>query len=161
MFLQARSAFAMAFTTLTNAKAISSLGSNRSILSAIIRPDAVLLERKGGSNGKLTFDKLFPSVGEPLEQLFGDQQEMYCNWTLDEEPLPRGNGVPGDNDAKSSGKKRKASKERRSSKKVKDHGTLGVARHENGSGKEPSGKKRSSRHYQNGSSNGSRDIRNH
>lgn len=160
MFLQARSAFAMAFTTLTNAKAILRLGSNRSILSAIIRPDAVLLERKGRSNGKLTFDKLFPCVGEPLEQLFGDQQEMYCNWTLDEEPLPRGNGIPVD-DAKSSGKKRKASKERRSSNKVKDHGTLGVDRHENVSGKEPSAKKRSSRHYQNGASNGSRDNRNH
>lgn len=81
MFLQARSAFAMAYTTLTNAKVITRLGSNRSILSVIIRPDAVLLERKGGSNGKLTFNNLFHGAGEPLEQLFSDQQEMYCNWT--------------------------------------------------------------------------------
>ncbi|KAG6393761.1 hypothetical protein SASPL_144330 [Salvia splendens] len=92
---QARSAFAMAFTTLTNARTIQHLGPNRSILSAIIRPDAVLLERKGGSNGKLTFNNLFPGNGEPLEQLNGDdRQEIYCNWALndeeEEESLPRG-----------------------------------------------------------------------
>ncbi|XP_057766572.1 uncharacterized protein LOC130987030 [Salvia miltiorrhiza] len=152
-YYQARSAFAMAFTTLTNAKAILHLGPNRSILSAIIRPDAVLLERKGGSNGKLTFNNLFPGAGEPLERLLGDQQEIYCNWALndEEEPLPRGSGIPGDSDVKSSGQKRKATKERRSSKKVKGHGTLTVDRHENGSVKEQSAKKRRSRHYQNGS----------
>lgn len=162
--LQARSAFAMAFTTLTNAKAILHLGPNRSILSAIIRPDAVLLERKGGSNGKLTFNNLFPGAGEPLERLLGDQQEIYCNWALDneeEEPLPRGNGTPGDSDVKSSGKKRKASKEKRSSKKAKGHGTPTGDRHENGSVKEPSAKKRRSRHHRSGASNGSTDIRNH
>ncbi|KAJ0103344.1 hypothetical protein Patl1_04646 [Pistacia atlantica] len=45
-----KSAFLMAFTTLTNPKTIFSLGPNRSILGTIIRPDPVLLERKGGSN---------------------------------------------------------------------------------------------------------------
>lgn len=136
------------------------LGPNRSILSAIIRPDAVLLERKGGSNGKLTFNNLFPDAGEPMQQLLGEQQEIYCNWALndeDEEPLPRGNGIPGDNDVKSSGKKRKAFKERKSSKKVRGNGKLELGGHENGSGKDSSGKKRSSRHYRNGGSTGSRD----
>ncbi|KAI3457464.1 hypothetical protein Pfo_014127 [Paulownia fortunei] len=152
-YYQARSAFAMAFTTLTNAKAITRLGPNRSILGAIIRPDAVLLERKGGSIGRLTFDNLFPGAGEPLQQLLGDQQEIYCNWPVndqDEEPLPRGNGIPGDSDVKSSGKKRKASKENKSIKKVKGHGTPGVDRHESSSVKEPSTKKQSWRHYQSG-----------
>ncbi|KAH6778431.1 Nucleotidyltransferase family protein [Perilla frutescens var. hirtella] len=149
-YYQAKSAFAMAFAALTNVKAIMHLGPNRSILSAIIRPDAVLLERKGGSNGKLTFNNLFPAAGEPLQQLLGDQQEIYCNWALnneDEEPLPRGSGIRGDSNVRSSGKKRKASKERRSSKKVREP-------HENGSGKEVSAKKHGSRHYQNGVSNG-------
>ncbi|KAK4439189.1 Terminal nucleotidyltransferase 4B [Sesamum alatum] len=143
-YYQARSAFAMAFTTLTNAKVITRLGPNRSILGAIIRPDAVLLERKGGSTGKVTFNNLFPGAGEPLQQLHGDQQEIYCNWPLndeDEEPLPRGNGIPPDSDVKSSGKRRKSSKENKSAKKVKRHGTPGADRYENGSLKEPSTKK--------------------
>lgn len=147
----------MAFTTLTNAKAITHLGPDRSILGAIIRPDAVLLERKGGSTGKLMFNNFFLGAEEPLQQLLGDQQEIYCNWPLndeDEEPLPRGSGIPGD--VKSSGKKRKASKESKSGKKVKGHGTRGVDRHENGTVKEPSAKKQSWRHYQSGGGDGSR-----
>ncbi|KAL0399385.1 UNVERIFIED_CONTAM: hypothetical protein Sradi_2281800 [Sesamum radiatum] len=123
----------MAFTALTNAKAITRLGPNRSILGAIIRPDAVLLERKGGSTGKLTFNNLFPGAGEPLQQLLGDQQEIYCNWPLndeDEEPLPRGNGIPADSEVKSSGKRRKNSKENKSAKKAKRHGTPGADRYE-------------------------------
>ncbi|KAG8386317.1 hypothetical protein BUALT_Bualt03G0136400 [Buddleja alternifolia] len=148
-YYQARSAFAMAYTTLTNTKVLTRLGPNRSILGAIIRPDAVLLERKGGSNGKMTLDNLLPGVGEPLQQLFNDQQEIYCNWPLnneeEEEPLPRGNGIlPGDSEVKSLGKKRKASKENKSAKKVK----------ENGSVKERSEKKRRWRHYGNSGDGG-------
>ncbi|XP_011083273.2 non-canonical poly(A) RNA polymerase PAPD5 [Sesamum indicum] len=143
-YYQARSAFAMAFTALTNAKAITRLGPNRSILGAIIRPDAVLLERKGGSTGNVTFNNLFPGAGEPMQPLLGDQQEIYCNWPLndeDEEPLPRRNGIPADSDVKSSGKRRKSSKENKSAKKVKRHGTPGADRYENGSLKERSTKK--------------------
>ncbi|KAK4398384.1 Terminal nucleotidyltransferase 4A [Sesamum angolense] len=142
--LLARSAFAMAFTALTNAKAITRLGPNRSILGVIIRPDAVLLERKGGSTGKVRFNNLFPGAGEPPQQLLGDQQEIYCNWPLndeDEEPLPRGNVIPADSEVKSSGKRRKSSKENKSAKKAKRHGTPGADRCENGSLKEPSTKK--------------------
>ncbi|XP_047979649.1 terminal nucleotidyltransferase 4B-like isoform X3 [Salvia hispanica] len=129
-YYQARSAFAMAFTTLTNAKTIQHLGPNRSILSAIIRPDAVLLERKGGSNGKLTFDNIFPGNGEPLERLNGDDhQEIYCNWALndeEEESLPRGGRTPRE-------RKRTASRDGRSSKKAKVHATPTVDSHKNGS----------------------------
>lgn len=120
----------MAFTTLTNAKTIQHLGPNRSILSAIIRPDAVLLERKGGSNGKLTFDNIFPGNGEPLERLNGDDhQEIYCNWALndeEEESLPRGGRTPRE-------RKRTASRDGRSSKKAKVHATPTVDSHKNGS----------------------------
>ncbi|EPS69537.1 hypothetical protein M569_05225, partial [Genlisea aurea] len=48
-YFKARSAFAMAFAALTDTKAIMRLGPDQSILGAIIRPDAVLLERKGES----------------------------------------------------------------------------------------------------------------
>ncbi|KAL8528197.1 hypothetical protein ACS0TY_005852 [Phlomoides rotata] len=140
-YYQARSAFAMAYSTLTNTKTIMSLGPKRSILGAIIRPDAVLLERKGGSTRELALKKLFPEAEEPVPQLLEDQQEIYCNWPLndeDEEPLPRGNGV-----LNSSEKKRKASKENRSAKKVKGFS-------ENGSVKERSGKKQRWRHHRSG-----------
>ncbi|GFP90215.1 non-canonical poly(A) RNA polymerase papd5 [Phtheirospermum japonicum] len=158
-YYQARSAFATAFTTLTNAKAISQLGPNRSILGAIIRPDSVLLERKGGSTGKLTFNNLFPDSAEPLQQLLGgdDQQDIYCNWPSndqDEEPLPRGNGVTGNSDVKSSGKKRKASKEKKSGK-VKVAKARGADKHENVSVKESSTKNQSWGHHQSGGGGGS------
>ncbi|XP_011004632.1 PREDICTED: poly(A) RNA polymerase protein 2 isoform X3 [Populus euphratica] len=143
--LQIRSAFAMAFTTLTNPKTILSLGPNRSILGTIIRPDPVLLERKGGKNGEVTFSSLLPGAGEPLQSNYG-QQEILCNWQLDdeEEALPRGGGNAGDGSAHSSGKKRKASsKEKSGKKKLKENGDIGKVRHdESGSKKEKSTKKK-------------------
>ncbi|XP_051152194.1 uncharacterized protein LOC127266109 [Andrographis paniculata] len=124
-YYQVRSAFAMAFSTLTNAKAILRLGPDKSILSSIIRPDAVLLERKGGSNRNATINNLFPDSGASSHHLLGDQQEIYCNWPLnddDEEPLPRGNGKSGrGSDAKSSGKKRKGSNMSKGSAKEKKY----------------------------------------
>lgn len=143
--LQVRSAFAVAFTTLTNAKAILGLGPNRSILGSIIRPDAVLLERKGGSNGEVTFKTLLPGAGEPLPEHNGDHQEIYCNWRLgdeDYEPLPRDNTISGDGGESSSGKKRKKSNEKKVVKKVKENGkSRTVIRGKNSSGKEKSFKK--------------------
>lgn len=123
--MQIRSAFAMAFATLTNPKTILNLGPNRSILGTIIRPDPILVERRGGSNGHVTFDNLLPGAGEPLESQY-DHQELLCNWRLndEEEPLPRG-----DVNEHSSGKKRKTSKEKSSKKKVKDYGEEEKARH--------------------------------
>ncbi|EXB51373.1 PAP-associated domain-containing protein 5 [Morus notabilis] len=147
-YFQIRSAFSMAFTTLTNPRIIMDLGPNRSILGTIIRPDAVLLERKGGSNRQVTFDSLLPGAGEPLNTQYG-QQEMLCNWQLDdEEPLPRGGDLAGDPSEYSSGKKRRASaKEKSGKKKVKDNGDVGSARHrENGY----NGDVGSSRHRENG-----------
>ena len=114
----------MAFSTLTNAKTILGLDPNRSILGTIIRPDPVLLERKGGSNGNVTFDHLLPGAGEPLSPQTGGQ-EFLCNWKLDDAeeeslPLPRSNLIAGDDSsAHSSGKKRKSFKEKLH-KKVKE-----------------------------------------
>ena len=128
----------MAFTTLTNPKTIMGLGPNRSILGTIIRPDSVLVERKGGSNGQVTFDSLLPGAGEPLQSQCG-QHELLGNWQLDdEEPLPRGGNIDGNINGHSSGKKRKASaKDKSGKKKVKENGEASSSRHrENGSRKE-------------------------
>ncbi|KAK8469422.1 hypothetical protein PHAVU_005G070800 [Phaseolus vulgaris] len=120
-YFQIRSAFSMAFKNLTNPKIIMSLGPNRSILGTIIRPDPVLLERKGGLNGDVTFDKLLPGAGEPLQQQYGEQ-DMLCNWQLDyeEEPLPRGVDASAEPSSRSSTKKRKSGL-KNSSKKLKEN----------------------------------------
>ncbi|CAN0901386.1 Terminal nucleotidyltransferase 4B [Linum grandiflorum] len=116
-YFQVRSAFAMAYSTLTNPKTIFALGPNRSILGTIIRPDAVLLQRKGGKNGDVTFNSLLPGAGEPLMSKY-DHQDVLYNWQLedDEEALPRGNGFAGE-DLSSSGKKRKSSSAARKANK--------------------------------------------
>ncbi|KAK6946724.1 PAP/25A-associated [Dillenia turbinata] len=140
-YFQIRSAFAMAFSTLTNASTIIGLGPNRSILGTIIRADPALLKRKGGSNGDVTFNSLLTGAGEPIQLQVGDQQEILCNWRMDEEeePLPRGNGSANGNSPHSSGKKRKvasASKDK-SMKKLKENMDGGNAiNKENGSTKE-------------------------
>ncbi|XWS09986.1 hypothetical protein CRYUN_Cryun39dG0037100 [Craigia yunnanensis] len=148
-YIQIRSAFGMAFATLTNPKTILSLGPNRSILGTIIRPDPLLLERKGGSNGGVTFSSLLPGAGKPLQTLYVEQQDILCNWQLDdEEPLPRGDGNAGDVSAHSSGRKRKSSsKERHKKKKVKENGDVRKIWHEETVSKnEKSTRKKGSRH---------------
>ncbi|CAI9787734.1 unnamed protein product [Fraxinus pennsylvanica] len=150
-YFQVRSAFVMAFMALTNAKVIMGLGHNKSILGNIIRPDAVLLERKGGSSGEVRFQTLLPGAGEPLQQQFSNQQEIYCNWQLndDEEPLPRGDVIE-DGNGQSPKKKRRASKENKSLKKVKENTVEGRDRHEEIASKERSAKKPRWRHHQHG-----------
>ncbi|XP_059662632.1 uncharacterized protein LOC132308542 [Cornus florida] len=130
-YLQVKSAFAMALSTLTNAKTILGLGPNRSILGTIIRPDPILLKRKGGSNGDMTFSNLLPGAGEPLRQQYDDEQDIYCNWQLndEEEPLPRGNGIADYSNAESSRNKRKMYTEKHFSK-VQENEEVVEGRHE-------------------------------
>ncbi|KAK9085266.1 hypothetical protein Sjap_025677 [Stephania japonica] len=131
-YSQIRSAFGMAFSTLTNPKNILNLGPNKSILGTIIRPDPVLLERKGSSNGKMTFNSLLPGAGDlPLPQ-FDNNQDFYCNWMLDEEePLPRGNGISGVGEPRSSSsqKRKRALKEKLKSP-INENGQEGQSSHE-------------------------------
>lgn len=131
----------MALATLTNPKTIFSLGPNRSILGTIIRADPILLERKGGSNGEMTFNNLLPGDGEPLQKQYVDrQQEILCNWQSDyeEESFPRG-------DDQSSRKKLKTSfKEKSRKKKVKESGKM--ERHEESGSRKEKTKKRRRRH---------------
>jgi non-canonical poly(A) RNA polymerase PAPD5/7 len=122
-YFQIRSAFAMALSTLTNTKAILSLGPNRSILGTIIRPDRVLSERKGGQNGDVTFNSLLPGAGEPLplESNGKTNGGLFCNWELEEEEeegsFPRGNDItpvvdtPGKKSKESSRKKEEEEQE--------------------------------------------------
>ncbi|XP_010442950.1 PREDICTED: non-canonical poly(A) RNA polymerase PAPD5 [Camelina sativa] len=125
-YFQIRSAFGMALSTLTNAKAILALGPNRSILGTIIRPDRILSERKGGKNGDVTFSSLLPGAGEPLPTDGKSNGGLFCNWELEEDEegsFPRGstaNGditpivdTPGKRSKESSGKKKKKSKSKR------------------------------------------------
>ncbi|RWW33458.1 hypothetical protein BHE74_00057063 [Ensete ventricosum] len=80
----------MAYSTLTDAKAIMRLGLQRSILGTIIRPDPLLLDRKGGNSGQLTFSNVLSGAGEPVAQQFENGDDVVYNWQLvDDEPLPR------------------------------------------------------------------------
>ncbi|XP_048441675.1 terminal nucleotidyltransferase 4A [Pyrus x bretschneideri] len=146
-YFQIRSAFSMAYTTLTNPKVIMGLGPNRSILGTIIRPDSALVERKGGP-GMVTFNSLLPGAGEPV-QLEHDPQELLGNWQFDDgdDPLPRGHDSAAGDSGQSSGKKRKASFKENSGKKGKEYGEVGkkIRYEENGSRRERS------RHEENGS----------
>lgn len=134
----------MAFTTLTNSKVIMGLGPNRSILGLLIRPDPVLIQRKGGSRGDVTFSSLLPGAGESVQLNLADPPEMFCNWQLDdeEEPLPRGSGVSAS--VSEPLKKRKSvSKGKSGKKKVKEGGEVETpGLEENGTKKENSAKKR-------------------
>ncbi|KFK41246.1 hypothetical protein AALP_AA2G104600 [Arabis alpina] len=131
-YFQIRSAFSMALSTLTNTKAILALGPNRSILGTIIRPDRILLERKGGKNGDVTFNSLLPGAGEPLPMSTNDG--LSCNWQLEEDEegsFPRGNTTNGDitpgNQWKDSSQKKKKKKTKKSKSKNVDEDEKGTS----------------------------------
>ncbi|XP_020597048.1 non-canonical poly(A) RNA polymerase PAPD5 [Phalaenopsis equestris] len=89
-YYKVRSAFSMAYTSLTDERALKSFGSQKSILGTIIRPDPVLLDRKGGCNGELTFNTLLPGAGESVISQFDFNNSVIYNWhLLDDEPMPR------------------------------------------------------------------------
>lgn len=135
-YFKVRSAFAMAYSSLTDAKAILGFGHHRGILGTIIRPDPVLLDRRGGANGELTFDKLLPGAGEPVMPEIVKGHDMVCNWQLldDDEPLPREKLVAEEDPSLSLWKRR------RSSKVKKD--VVIISYEENGGVKESSVKKK-------------------
>ncbi|RDX92065.1 Non-canonical poly(A) RNA polymerase PAPD5, partial [Mucuna pruriens] len=142
-YFQIRSAFSLALKTLTNPKIITSLGPSKSILGTIIRPDPVLLERKGGLNGDVTFDSLLPGAGEPLQQQYGEQ-DILCNWQLDyeEEPLPREVNTIAEPSTRSKTKKRKSASKSSSKKLKKENGVLQMAGNEDNDSRKESGKKK-------------------
>ncbi|KAG0489203.1 hypothetical protein HPP92_008014 [Vanilla planifolia] len=100
-YYKVKSAFAMAYSSLTDVRTIMSLGSHKSILGTIIRPDPVLLlHRKGGSNGQLTFNYLLPGASESSLQRCSSNADAIYNWQLlDDEPFPRGSTPKRDEDS--------------------------------------------------------------
>ncbi|XP_047334008.1 terminal nucleotidyltransferase 4B-like [Impatiens glandulifera] len=89
-FFQVRSAFSMALSTITNVKTIISLGSSKSILGTIIRPDRVLLARKGGYNGDMTFEETLPGSEDQLmnyhlEEIYNDTSDDSSRSSTSEE----------------------------------------------------------------------------
>ncbi|KAJ6851902.1 non-canonical poly(A) RNA polymerase PAPD5 isoform X1 [Iris pallida] len=89
-YFKVRSAFSLAYSLLTDAKAINALGPHKSILGTIIRPDPVLLDRKGGEKGELTFDRLLPGTGDCAPYQLENGTDVLYNWQfVDDEPLPR------------------------------------------------------------------------
>ncbi|KAI4321873.1 hypothetical protein MLD38_035204 [Melastoma candidum] len=121
-YFQVRSAFAMAFSTLTNPMIINSLGPNRSILGTIIRPDPVLLERKGGLKGEMTFDSLLPGAGESVLKNHGNPPNLFGNWLIDndEDSLPRGGATPGTGGSENSRKRKASSRKKKKNLKEED-----------------------------------------
>lgn len=119
-YFKVKSAFSKAYSVLTDAKLITSLGPNRSILGAIVRPDSVLLDRKGWNTDGALADML-TEPWEPLTQQFDSENDAMYNWhVLDEdEPLPR-NTQPASEDTSSSPlQKRKSKSNKKSRKKAK------------------------------------------
>ncbi|XP_047057031.1 terminal nucleotidyltransferase 4B-like [Lolium rigidum] len=117
-YFKVKSAFSKAYSVLTDAKLITSLGPNRSILGAIVRPDSVLLDRKGWNTDGALADML-AEPWEPLAQRFDSENDAMYNWHAldDDEPLPR-NTQPASEDTSSSPlKKRKSSKSNKKSRK--------------------------------------------
>ncbi|KAF6152168.1 hypothetical protein GIB67_028082 [Kingdonia uniflora] len=148
-YSQIRSAFGMAFSTLTSSKTILGLGVNKSILGTIIRPDPILLERKGGLNGDVTFDKLLPGAGEVVQTPFQDEQgSILCNWQFNEdEPFPRSNGNLGEVSTVHSSRKRKKEKRKSSLKESNEH--MKIHGEENGSSKKGKKKKSAKKRWKN------------
>nr|XP_019706882.1 poly(A) RNA polymerase protein 2 isoform X2 [Elaeis guineensis] len=141
-YFKVRSAFAMAYSLLTDANAIIGLGPYRSILGTIIRPDPMLLDRKGGNKGELTFSDLLPGAGESLTQQFENGGDTIYNWQLvDDEPLPRGK-VLAEDDGISSCRKRRASKTKQRFSKTEKLGIFEGMQEENGVRRERGVRKR-------------------
>jgi non-canonical poly(A) RNA polymerase PAPD5/7 len=137
--LQVKSAFSKAYSVLTDANLISSLGPNRSILGIIVRPDSVLLDRKGWNTEDMISDML-TEPWEPVTRQFDSDNGTVYNWhVIDDEPLPRNSQSTSDNTSSSHLPKKKSKSNRKSRKERDDATSSGHV--ENGLG-EDTGRKR-------------------
>uniref|UniRef100_A0A0D3FZV0 polynucleotide adenylyltransferase n=1 Tax=Oryza barthii TaxID=65489 RepID=A0A0D3FZV0_9ORYZ len=119
-YFKVKSAFSKAYSVLTDANLITSLGPNRSILGTIVRPDSVLLDRKGW-NKDATIPDMLTEPWEPLPRQFDSDNDAVYNWhVIDDEPLPRNTRSSSEDTSPSPTQKRKSSKpKQRSRKKAK------------------------------------------
>ncbi|TVU35597.1 hypothetical protein EJB05_17495, partial [Eragrostis curvula] len=122
-YFKVKSAFSKAYSVLTDANLIGGLGPNRSILGTIVRPDSVLLDRKGWNTGDMIANML-TEPWEPVTRQFDSENDAVYNWhVIDDEPLPRNSQSASDDTSSSPLQKSKSSKSNRKSrtrKKGKD-----------------------------------------
>uniref|UniRef100_A0A0E0JM95 polynucleotide adenylyltransferase n=1 Tax=Oryza punctata TaxID=4537 RepID=A0A0E0JM95_ORYPU len=125
-YFKVKSAFSKAYSVLTDANLITSLGPNRSILGTIVRPDSVLLDRKGWNKDTIIPDML-TEPWEPLPRQFDSDNDAVYNWhVIDDEPLPRNTRSSSEDTSPSRTQKRKSSKpKQRSRKKAKPDSSSG------------------------------------
>ncbi|KAE8790070.1 non-canonical poly(A) RNA polymerase PAPD5 [Hordeum vulgare] len=116
-YFKVKSAFSKAYSVLTDPKLITGLGPDRSILGTIVRPDSVLLDRKGWNTDGALADML-AEPWEPLPQQFDSENGALYNWHAldDDEPLPR-NTQPEDTSSSPLGKRKSSSKSKKKSRK--------------------------------------------
>ncbi|CAL4974797.1 unnamed protein product [Urochloa decumbens] len=116
-YYKVKSAFSKAYSVLTDASLITNLGPKRSILGTIVRPDSVLLDRKGWNNEDKLPDML-TEPWEPVTRQFDSENDVVYNWHVidEDEPLPR-NSQSTSEDTSASPKKRKSSKSKHKSRK--------------------------------------------
>uniref|UniRef100_A0A0A9HLU7 Uncharacterized protein n=1 Tax=Arundo donax TaxID=35708 RepID=A0A0A9HLU7_ARUDO len=116
-YFKVKSAFSKAYSMLTDANLITRLGPNRSILGTIVRPDSVLLDRKGWNNADTLADML-TEPWEPVTRQFDSENDALYNWhVVDEEPLPRNSQSTSDDTSSSPLQKRKSKSKQNSQKK--------------------------------------------
>jgi non-canonical poly(A) RNA polymerase PAPD5/7 len=138
-FFQVKSAFSKAYSVLTDANLFISLGHNRSILGTIVRPDSVLLDRKGWNN-----EDMLAEPWEPITQQFDTENDAVYNWHVidEDEPLPRNSQSTSEDTSSSPSKKRKSPKSRRKSRKKSKATASGSSDVANGFRKDRSSSKR-------------------
>lgn len=138
-YFKVKSAFSKAYSVLTDANLFISLGHNRSILGTIVRPDSVLLDRKGWNN-----EDMLAEPWEPITQQFDSENDAVYNWHVidEDEPLPRNSQSTSEDTSSSPSKKRKSPKSRRKSRKKSKATASGSSDVANGFRKDRSSSKR-------------------
>ncbi|OEL19311.1 Non-canonical poly(A) RNA polymerase PAPD5 [Dichanthelium oligosanthes] len=131
--MDVKSAFSKAYSVLTDANLITNLGPKRSILGTIVRPDSVLLDRKGWNNEDKLPDML-TEPWEPVSRQFDSENDVVYNWHVidEDEPLPRNSQSTSEDTSSSPSKKRKSSKSKQKSRKKSKADVSGSSNAANG-----------------------------
>ncbi|RLN24933.1 hypothetical protein C2845_PM07G18430 [Panicum miliaceum] len=131
-YFKVKSAFSKAYSVLTDANLITNLGPKRSILGTIVRPDSVLLDRKGWNEDKLP--DMLTEPWEPVTRQFDSENDVVYNWHVidEDEPLPRNSQSTSEDTSSSPSKKRKSSKSKQKSRRKSKADVSGSSNAANG-----------------------------
>ncbi|TKW15988.1 hypothetical protein SEVIR_5G269400v4 [Setaria viridis] len=132
-YFKVKSAFSKAYSVLTDANLITNLGPKKSILGTIVRPDSILLDRKGWNNEDQLPDML-TEPWEPVTRQFDSENDVVYNWHVidEDEPLPRNSQSTSEDTSSSPSKKRKSSKSKQKSRKKSKADVTGSSNAANG-----------------------------